>query len=151
VPASPDATFTERLPAAPASIRRARHIIWQLLADWQAAVDEDAAGLLTSELVTNAIRHACTDVELLVSFDSILRVAVTDARPELDLDRTPDPISGYGVSGYAVSGRGLRLVDELATRWGIEHDTSSKTVWFELESKSQGVQGLPGAPNEPVT
>jgi hypothetical protein len=37
-------------------------------------------------------------------------------------------------SDFSVSGRGLQLVDELASRWGIERDTDHKTVWFELDA-----------------
>ena len=108
---------------------RARHLIWRLLADGEAGVDTDAAGLLTSELVTNAIRHAGTPVGLLVRLDAGLRVEVSDGRPEM-------AVSAGVPSGSSVSGRGLQLVDELASRWGVERDTDRKTVWFELDAST---------------
>jgi anti-sigma regulatory factor (Ser/Thr protein kinase) len=77
--------------------------------------------------VTNAIRHAGTQVELLVRLDEALRVEVTDHRPEMN-------VAHGAATGFSVSGRGLRLVDEIASRWGVERDTDSKTVWFELDA-----------------
>ena len=43
-------------------------------------------------------------------------------------------VSAGDPSGYSVSGRGLQLVDELASRWGVDLDTDRKTVWFELDT-----------------
>jgi anti-sigma regulatory factor (Ser/Thr protein kinase) len=118
--------MTETLPPDPASVARARRLIWRFLADCEAGVDGDAAGLLTSELVTNAIRHAGTSVELLARVNDALRVEVTDGRPEL-------PLAPRDAEGFSVSGRGLHLVDELASRWGVHRDGDTKTVWFELD------------------
>jgi hypothetical protein len=67
-------------------------------------------------------------VELLARAARGLHVEVTDGCPE----RSLVPREAIG---FSVSGRGLRLVDELASRWGIEQDAATKTVWFELDRR----------------
>ena len=89
---------------------------------------EDAL-LLTSELVTNAIRHGRPEVTLAVALEpSALTVVVTDTSPDLPpLDpRTPHPDSP--------TGRGLLIVHTLATRWGVTPQPAQpgKAVWFAL-------------------
>lgn len=88
----------------------------------------DTAQLLVSELVTNAFTHARGDIGLRISRrDGGLRVAVSDLSPRpsrLVPDAQPDDESG----------RGLFLLDALATTWGSAPHTggAGKTVWFEL-------------------
>ncbi len=90
----------------------------------------DAASLLVSELVTNAIVHARTDVELrLVADDHMLRAEVSDGNPTFPRPRRP--------MGLAGTGRGLLLMDDLASRWGVLPTGAGKTVWFELTFPSQ--------------
>ena len=114
-------------PAEPESVTRARHLVWQLLDEWALAdVDPGTAGLLVSELVTNAVKHAGTPADVLVCFDGALRVEVTDRRADL-------PIAIVGDEELAVSGRGLRLVGQMASRWGYRRADDSKTIWFELD------------------
>jgi anti-sigma regulatory factor (Ser/Thr protein kinase) len=81
--------------------------------------------LLTSELVTNAYRHARTETRVSVSFDGgCVRIEVRDVgggEPELrPLDRD------------RVDGRGLRIVDALADRWGYDSSPDGTAVWFDL-------------------
>jgi anti-sigma regulatory factor (Ser/Thr protein kinase) len=90
---------------------------------------EDAL-ILTSELVTNAIRHGRPAVTLAVHLEpSALTVVVTDTGPEQPplVPRTPHPDSP--------TGRGLVIVDALATRWGVTPQPGSpgKAVWFILD------------------
>jgi serine phosphatase RsbU (regulator of sigma subunit)/anti-sigma regulatory factor (Ser/Thr protein kinase) len=87
----------------------------------------DNAVLLTSELVTNSIVHANSDALLLVSADaSRVRVEVRDADPALpEIADLPDDAPG---------GRGLVLVQLLATRWDATPYGSGKAVWFEFDS-----------------
>jgi hypothetical protein len=69
------------------------------------------AVLMTSELITNAIQHTNDSSVLRAEFvERILRVEVTDG-----CDAVPEP---GAVEPTAVAGRGLRLVNDLATRWG---------------------------------
>jgi anti-sigma regulatory factor (Ser/Thr protein kinase) len=95
------------------------------LEDWGLADDARVAELLTSELVTNAVLHAATSVMLTISCrDNTVRVEIGDAGTEMpSLVEVPDT-GGYG----------LRLVDRMASRWGVEQvPGTGKTVWFELD------------------
>ena len=82
--------------------------------------------LLVTELVTNSVVHATSAprVEVELHRDRV-RVAVHDTDPTPPLPRTPE----LGKPG----GRGMVLVDELASRWGSEPTTDGKVVWFEVD------------------
>jgi anti-sigma regulatory factor (Ser/Thr protein kinase) len=85
----------------------------------------DAIVLLVSELVTNVVVHTDSDVALqLGQFDDHVRVDVSDRGSGSVTMREAD---GAG-------GRGLRLVEALAARWGVDVDQDGKTVWFEVEA-----------------
>jgi PAS domain S-box-containing protein len=90
----------------------------------------DTAELLASELVTNAVLHARTEVEVRVwSHEGQVRVRVGDNRPDCPLvPRESRP--------YAGAGRGLAVVEELASSHGAHIGEGRKTVWFELWSKA---------------
>ena len=83
--------------------------------------------LLVSELVTNAVRHAeGAVVRLVVALDgSRLRIEVHDPGRGFELKPPPD-------DPLRASGWGLVLVEELADRWGIDHDPRTR-VWFEMD------------------
>jgi anti-sigma regulatory factor (Ser/Thr protein kinase) len=89
--------------------------------------EQDTALLLASELVTNAILHARTPVELgiVVDGDTAL-VCVADRLAG------GGPLAPRGHSQVRSGGRGLALVDDLSDRWGTETHTGGKTVWFTL-------------------
>lgn len=117
-----------RLPADVGAPRRARRVVASLLA--RAGVDAacaEQAGLLVSELVTNAVVHA-RSVSLVrvtpITEDDLLRVEVDDGSPDMPLLRDP---SNGGEGGW-----GLVLVDGLAHKWGADPHSAGKTVWFEL-------------------
>src|ERR1700736_6081556 len=85
------------------------------------------AVLLTSELVTNAVRHARTDLEVVVSIDERLaHVAVVDRNTRL-----PQPALA---PSDATTGRGLKLVDAMASAWGADHTPKGKGVWCEVSA-----------------
>ena len=89
----------------------------------------DTAVLLVSELVTNAVLHAGSPVELALSLGrGRLRVEVgdRDPRPPLRMDH----------SEQSSTGRGLLLVDRAVDRWGVERLPSGKKVWFELSGRA---------------
>jgi GAF domain-containing protein/anti-sigma regulatory factor (Ser/Thr protein kinase) len=102
----------------------ARHWIAARLRDLPAEVVE-CAGLLTSELVTNAVLHAATSlcVTLHILPDRI-RVDVADGSP------TMPSLKDYGRE--AATGRGLTLFSTLASNWGAQSVDGGKIVWFEL-------------------
>lgn len=106
---------------APAKARRAVH-------DFAAAVSPAAATtaeLLASELVTNAVTHGRGEVTVVMEYDAHgLAVTVTDDEP------APPVISDAPLS--ATGGRGMRLVDVLASDWGVTPDRHGKGVWFRL-------------------
>jgi anti-sigma regulatory factor (Ser/Thr protein kinase) len=117
------------LEPAATSARQARRFVAETLVRLGDERLVDAASLLVSELVTNAVQHARSTVEVLVrrhGIRSVLRIEVRDgsARPPLMGGFDPD----------ALSGRGLALVEAVSDRWGVETDAGGKRVWFELES-----------------
>jgi PAS domain S-box-containing protein len=83
--------------------------------------------LLTSELVTNAVRHGQPPLHLTAAVAAErLRVSVTDgAGSDSVAPRTPE-LDGSG-------GWGLQLVSSLASAWGVERTDEGKVVWFELD------------------
>jgi serine phosphatase RsbU (regulator of sigma subunit)/anti-sigma regulatory factor (Ser/Thr protein kinase) len=95
----------------------------------------DEAMLLTTELATNAVVHAGTELEVDIAADPDgLTVTVIDSRPGPLTDHR-DP----GSQGLARDrpederGRGLLLVDQLASSWGTVHHPGGKGVWFRLD------------------
>jgi anti-sigma regulatory factor (Ser/Thr protein kinase) len=95
------------------------------------AADVDTAALLVSEVVTNAVLHGRSDVLLVVEDrgDSAY-VSVSDT--------SPMPLRVHNFAVESATGRGLRLVDQLAQRWGVDAATSGqgKAVWFEVGEPS---------------
>ena len=89
------------------------------------------AALLTSELASNAVRHAhgTFTVTARMSADE-LYVAVTDSGAEIPVARTPEPTEP--------NGRGLMIVSTLADRWGVEPGEGGKAVWFTLALRVRG-------------
>jgi anti-sigma regulatory factor (Ser/Thr protein kinase) len=113
------------LPGGPESVSIARSTVASLLRDWCPKDTLDTTVLLTSETVTNAIIHANSDVRMSIDVDAErVRVSVTDASPTRPTVRRP--------SLDAIGGRGLYLLDSLASRWGVRNGRGGKTVWFEL-------------------
>lgn len=115
------------LPAEPTSGALARNVLRELCAAAELNPDTcETALLLATELVTNAIEHggapAVLDAAIL---DQVVRVAVDDSS-----SFTPEPKIA---SELDERGRGLFLVDALASRWGTESRTGGKTVWFEVD------------------
>lgn len=90
----------------------------------------ETAELLTDELVTNAIVHARTKSYLFVrAAKGVVRIEVTDPDDRLPALATPD--------NDAPGGRGLVIVNGLASAWGVQRTADGgKTVWFELSPLS---------------
>ncbi|WP_109032970.1 SpoIIE family protein phosphatase [Streptomyces rubrogriseus] len=118
----------------------ARAMVRAALADWSALglpgteqltehLTADAL-VVVSELVTNAVVHAGTDVEVgfQVEGTGALVVEATDQHPSR-APRSADPETPHDSAEY---GRGLRLVAALAEAWGITYRPGTKTVWARL-------------------
>jgi serine phosphatase RsbU (regulator of sigma subunit)/anti-sigma regulatory factor (Ser/Thr protein kinase) len=121
---------TTDLPAHPLSARRARRFVLTALDAFSVSGLDEVAELLTSEVVTNAVVHAHSGVRVSVEgVDGGVRVSVHDSDPLIPALRRPIDDAEHG--------RGLYLVDVLATRWGVEPGEAGKSVWFELGSGAQ--------------
>ena len=110
----------------PRSAKRARRLVADRLRGHDPII-VDMATLMVSELVTNSIRHATGPVaiNLEVTTDR-LRIDVSDAGPGTPFLRAPSPGEN--------SGRGLRIIDELADAWGMtSNPETGNNVWFVLE------------------
>lgn len=107
----------------------ARVFVREVLGYWQLALPDntlvDRAVLVASELVTNAVIHARTELRLRLELrGDLLHLAVRDGNPRmLVIIRGPE----------AEGGRGLWLVDQLARAWGVNrHPDGGKVVWCTL-------------------
>ena len=113
------------LPDEPVAPMLGRRFVRSLLADAELSIADDVA-LLVSELVSNAVIHASSRPRLEVRIGpSHVRVEVRDDSPDAALPRTPD-LERPG-------GRGLLLIETMASRWGTEPDGDGKRVWFEID------------------
>ena len=118
------------LPGAAAAVPEARHAVTEQLVAWHCEPLRDATALVVSELVTNAVLHARTplEVSLLREPDGV-RVSVTDGGEGLPQTH---PTLGLGTTG-----RGLLLLEALALSWGVEPlPEGGKTVWAVLTEES---------------
>ncbi|WP_333762787.1 ATP-binding SpoIIE family protein phosphatase [Streptomyces sp. IBSBF 2390] len=113
-----------RLDAEPLAVPRARRLVRERLLTWCLPHAVEAAELLVSEVVTNAVRHAQGDrIGLRVVRTDALLFEVTDDEPALPAMLSAGPLDE--------SGRGLRVVSRLAREWGASTSGHRKTVWFE--------------------
>ncbi|BBJ43878.1 hypothetical protein SSPO_065960 [Streptomyces antimycoticus] len=146
-PVRTSASARVSLPGTPLAASAARRFVRAALADWAAlevpAADRvtervaDEAILLVSELVTNAVVHAGTAVEVSCALDvsdregepPSLVVEVTDHHPTRAVNGDPpDPDERPEYAG----GHGLRLVAEIAESWGTTYRRATKSVWFQM-------------------
>jgi anti-sigma regulatory factor (Ser/Thr protein kinase) len=123
------ATLT--IPARPEHVATARRFVIATLGDDHPQAH--TATLLTSELVTNSLQHSASSHDGAILAVGASRAAhwlrvevVDDGAPTLPTLREADP--------DAERGRGLTLVDSLATRWGTQRGDTGTTTWFEIAS-----------------
>lgn len=125
-------------PPEVASVAAARRFVGETLRSWGVDAVDDAM-LLTSELVTNAIVHAGTDVEVRCeAAGAVVRIEVHDRHRAR---RIPVP-------GDQVSGRGLLFPESLAVSWGITYGQVDKHVWFTLPGSGEGESAAAESPTE---
>jgi anti-sigma regulatory factor (Ser/Thr protein kinase) len=112
---------TDQIPAARAFVRETLH-------RWGETTGVGDAALVTSELFTNAVLHGSGRVDVYVTLDpEALRIAVVD-----DGHRTAERWPKGGATS-TLGGRGLRIVDAVASTWGNNFDPAGRTrVWAEM-------------------
>jgi len=118
-----------RFPGRPEHIGAARRFVAAALVGWPAA--QEAALLLVSEVVTNAILHSASgdaggSLEVRYALDDHeVYVEVLDAGGGARPSRHAGQLEGVG-------GRGLALVEALASSWGVHDHQAGRMVWFRL-------------------
>ncbi len=117
-----------QLPPARQSPGYARRFVGDILGRWGLASSIETAQLLTSELVTNAVVHAGTEVQIILeAHHETLHVEVidlTDRAPVVRLTPYDD----------LQTGRGLAVLDSVARAWGVDPLERGKSVWFDLDT-----------------
>ena len=108
----------------PAAVGAARQFVRSSLA--RHAVSSFTTELIVSELVGNVVRHAGTDFMVSVSLGAMIRVSVLDDCAAIPAVRHAD--------AEDEGGRGLLIVDSLASTWGVTPTRSGKSVWAEVDS-----------------
>jgi DNA-binding NarL/FixJ family response regulator len=125
----------QKLPRSLDSVTEARHVASRALASSCSEETRDAALLLISELVTNGVVHAASEIDVRIGVSArTIRVDITDRSPELPVMRSPELDE--------VGGRGLGIVAHVAMRWGVDPRRTGKSVWFELPRDTEAA----GAP-----
>jgi serine phosphatase RsbU (regulator of sigma subunit)/anti-sigma regulatory factor (Ser/Thr protein kinase) len=109
---------------------RARRLVRHALRRWDLEPLVEAAELLVSEVITNAVRYAERPVTLRLLRTDVLRCEVGDDAPTLPRMRHAQP--------QDEGGRGLYLVNRMAQRWGATRLSSGKVVWFEMGIPPEG-------------
>lgn len=109
----------------PREVARARRLVRGQLLDWELPDAVEAAELMVSEVVTNAVKHGRTH-------HIGLRLVRTGALLCEVSDDEPAPATLLGVTPEDEAGRGLVVVSALAREWGTSATARGKTVWFEL-------------------
>ncbi|MGZ4690071.1 MAG: MEDS domain-containing protein [Acidimicrobiia bacterium] len=111
----------------PLAVGAARRFVRRALFAWHEDDLADNAGVVASELATNALLHSRSPFRVSVSrLDGLVTVRVQDAGDGSPQPRTSDP----DVPG----GQGLALVDAMSSKWGSERVADGKVVWAELRT-----------------
>lgn len=120
-----------RLPCEPLSVPEARERVVETAAAVLSDDRLDVVELLTSELVTNAVKHAQSEFSVVVDVsDSDVRVQVFDYssdRPKVSSPTDKD-----------CDGRGMLLVEMAADDWGVDDTGYGKVVWFSVSADGSG-------------
>jgi anti-sigma regulatory factor (Ser/Thr protein kinase) len=135
------------IPGRPEQVSRARTFVARTLAAYGVGADADAATLLTSEIVTNAIQHTRSGAD-----GGTVTIVVIGLSDGVLVEIIDDGSAGIPVVKgdlYAAEGHGLFLVQHLAAQWGYLRDAAGTTVWFHLPAarEPQRPAGQPGSPD----
>ena len=120
------------LTAGPAAAGAARRQVRAAIYNWNVPVDPPTAELLTSELVTNAVRNEADPTVM-------LDVTCSAARLRVDVHDTSRAMPAPAEApADAETGRGLIIVGTLADEWGFYATPDGKAVYFTLAFQSGG-------------
>lgn len=104
----------------------ARTWLRERLGDWDLSDAAADLQVVISELVTNAVLHARSAVDLTISVgEGVIELSVADSDPRLPQPRVASEVWDEG-------GRGLMLVSELSDEWGVAHHTHGKQIWIRV-------------------
>lgn len=118
-----------RLPPHPSSAGEARRMVGRLLAESGREDLADTGQLLVSEVVTNALVYAATPIDVCVQADEDgILVQIGDGSRHW-----PEPRS-YGLTAH--TGRGLAMLEDMSSAWGVVPAVGGKTVWFHLSFRT---------------
>lgn len=120
-------SYALTLALTPMAARQARREVRDQLSSWQLTDKLDVVDLVVTELVTNALKHGepRDSLTLEVAADEQrIRISVIDGSAVRPVARQ--------VEADETSGRGMRIVEALAERWGTEDCDGGKQVWVEL-------------------
>ncbi|MBB4937860.1 anti-sigma regulatory factor (Ser/Thr protein kinase) [Streptosporangium album] len=127
--------ISRRFASAPGQVRHARAFVAEIVGDGHPCLDD--ALLLTSELATNAVEHPTGPPrqpgrarEFLVTVAFVPHGLLITVQDPGSLTVPCPRDAGQDATG----GRGLALVNALATRWGFHRDSLGTVIWFELGS-----------------
>lgn len=123
------------VPPDPVAVSRVRREAAAQLTAWGLEEVSFSAGLVLSELTTNAIRYGNAPIRVRLLLDRNLICEVSDGSstsPHLRYAATTDE-----------GGRGLFLVAQYAERWGTRYTDRGKVIWAELSRAGGGEPALP--------
>ena len=119
------------LPGTPDSVPIARRRVRAALGLHGLSEYAQDAEVITSELVANAVQHACEDGTRTIGVilthagtPAAVTVAVSDSSPQVPVRRDTPPGSEQG--------RGLQIVEALSARWGWRYEAGGKAVFAVL-------------------
>lgn len=129
------------LPGATSSVPTARRFAESVLSSWGEPDAAWSAAMCVSELAGNCALHARTQFTVRVELDGdVVRIEVRDGSLRVPAQRAYDTGS--------TTGRGLRLVGEYASDWGVETTPTGKTVWVLLDLRTSPGRGEDEAADE---
>ena len=133
-----DAARVLRLPPTARSTTQARRFVVSAIDEWQLEGLRETAALLTSELVTNSVLHARTEVEVSIARTADgVSIEVKDGS-----QRSPVRRLQYD---EATTGRGVELLEQLAGSWDVTLRDDGKTVRFTLSEVADPWAAYTGA------
>jgi anti-sigma regulatory factor (Ser/Thr protein kinase) len=129
----PVSSAASRFSPVLASVPQARRFLREVLHGWHAQTFEWGASQVLTELVTNAVLHAGTEIEVTVSLEGDqLRIQVADGSARSPLARPHRDSS--------TTGRGMAMVEALSRSWGTAETAAGKVVWALVDADEVATQ-----------